>query len=91
MDIHKAPKRFCENITIGFAEDYFAFGLQSGDRASVYALSPEHAKRLYQYLEHNLGKYEKEFGEIDATWVPGVKSPLQLIGKKREEKDTDES
>ena len=77
MNIQKVPKQFCENIKLAFAEDYFVIALFSGETASIYALSPQHAKKLHQYLGVYIDKYEKQFGEINAVWVEGVKSPIQ--------------
>ncbi len=76
-DLLKAPKIFCENIRIGYAQDYFVIGLSSGQQATVYSLTPEHAKRLLQYLTHEVGKYETEHGAITAVWNPNVVSPIQ--------------
>ena len=79
MDIKQAPKQFCENINIGFTEEYFVMMLRSGQQASVYALTPEHAERLRQYLENQISEYEKKFGKkIVAKWVPGQKGPIQI-------------
>lgn len=77
MDLHKAPKQFCENVTVGFAEDYFVAAFLSGQNASVYSFTPQHAKRLKQYLEKKIEDYEEKYGEIEAEWTPNIKSPLQ--------------
>lgn len=76
-DLKKAPKFLCENIKIGYSPEYFVLGLSSGRQAQFYSLTPGHAKRLYQYLEYKIGEYEKEHGEITATWDPNVVSPVQ--------------
>jgi len=78
-DIQKAPKLFCENIRIGYTPEYFAVGLSSGSQAQIYSLTPGHAKRLQQYLAHEIEKYEKEHGEITAQWDPNVVSPVQRV------------
>jgi len=77
IDFNRVPKQFCDNITIGFNAETFLMALASGEGAIVYALSPEHAKRLMQYLEHDIAEYEKQFGEIKASWSPGIPSPFQ--------------
>jgi len=54
-------------------------GLRSGTQASIYSLTPQHAKRLQQYLAHQIADFEKQHGEIKAEWVPGVVSPMQRV------------
>lgn len=76
-DLQKAPKLFCENIKVGFTPEYFVVGMSSGAQAQIYSLTPGHAKRLQQYLTHELEKFEKEHGEITAEWNPNVVSPVQ--------------
>jgi hypothetical protein len=78
-DLQKAPKMFCENIKLGFTPEYFVMGLSSGTQAQIYSLTPAHAKRLKQYLEHELATYEKEHGQITAEWNPNVVSPVQQM------------
>lgn len=76
-DLKKAPKLFAENIKIGYTPEYFVMGISSGAQAQIYSLTPGHAKRLQQYLEHELANFEKEHGEITAEWNPNVVSPVQ--------------
>ncbi len=76
-DLKKAPKLFCESITIAFTPEYFITSLSSGAQSSIYSLTPEHAKRLQQYLTHQVGEYEKKHGPIVAEWSPNIKSPIQ--------------
>ncbi len=76
-DIKKAPKLFCENVKIGFTPEYLVVGLSTGSQAQIYAFTPGHAKRLQQYLAHQIEEYEKEHGEITAEWNPNVVSPVQ--------------
>ena len=77
MDLNKIPKQFCENITVAFSEETFFMGMLNGESATFYALTPQHMKRLSQYLASQVGEYEKKFGAIDAEWSPGVESPMQ--------------
>ena len=77
MDINKVPKQFCENVLAGRAKESFTVGMLAGEQGTFYALSPEHFKRLVQNLKYQLDEYEKEFGTVDAEWVPGVQSPIQ--------------
>lgn len=76
-DLKKAPKLFAENIKIGFSPEYFVVGISSGEQANIYSLSPGHAKRLLQYLEHEIKEFESKHGEITAEWNPNVVSPVQ--------------
>ena len=76
-DLQKAPKLFAENIKLGFTPEYFVMGISSGAQAQIYTLSPGHAKRLQQYLTHELENFEKQHGEITAEWNPNVVSPIQ--------------
>ncbi len=64
IDLTKEPKEFCEGIIVGFKEDAFALGLQSGEEISAYALTPAHMKKFQQYITHQIAEYEKNFGEI---------------------------
>ncbi len=85
MDLNKVPKQFCENITVGLSQEYFVMGMLTGENGIMYALTPQHMKRLAQYLSHQIADYEQKFGKINAEWHPGVESPIQtsqLGGKK---------
>ena len=84
-DIKKAPKVFCESINMAFTPEFFVMSLSSGSQTGIYALTPQHAKRLQQYLTHQLSEYEKANGEVKATWNPNIVSPLQ----PRKTKSTD--
>lgn len=83
-DIKKAPKLFAENIKVGYTPEYFVMGISSGSQAQFYSLSPAHAKRLKQYLEHEIKNYEEKNGEITAEWNPNVVSPVQRANKPGE-------
>lgn len=81
-DIKKAPKLFCESISIVYTPENFVVALSSGSQASIYSLTPEHAKRLQQYLTHQIKQYEDKQGEIKADWNPNIVSPLQITEGK---------
>ena len=83
-DLKKAPKLFCESVTVAFTPEYFVMALTSGSQASIYSLTPEHAKRLQQYLEHQVKEYEEKNGEIDAKWDPSIVSPVQRMNPPTE-------
>ncbi len=76
-DIKKAPKLFCESIHIAYTPEYFVMALSSGTQASIYSLTPEHTKRLQQYLTHQISEYEAKNGEIKADWNAKIVSPIQ--------------
>ena len=78
-DLQRAPKLFCENIKIGYTPEYFVIGLSSGTQSTIYSLTPQHAKRLQQYLNHEISKFEQEHGTITAEWNPNVVSPVQGV------------
>ena len=78
-DLKKAPKLFCESINVGFTPEYFVMALSSGNQGTIYSLTPQHVKRLKQYLSHQIEEYEKEHGEITAEWDPKIVSPVQKM------------
>lgn len=77
MDLAKVPKQFCENISVAFSQEFYVMAMLAGENGIAYALSPQHMKRLAQYLAHQIEDYEKQFGEIKAEWKPGIQSPIQ--------------
>jgi len=76
-DLKNAPKLFCESINVGFTPEYFVMALSSGSQGTIYSLTPQHVKRLQQYLTHQISEYEKEHGEITAEWNSNIVSPVQ--------------
>ena len=83
-ELQKAPKMFCENIRVGFSPEFFVMGLSSGAQSSIFSLTPQHAKRLLQYLGHEIQQYEKANGEIQAVWNPNIVSPVQKVNPPTE-------
>ncbi len=77
MDLNKVPKQFCENISVAFSQEFFIMTMLTGEQGITYALTPQHMKRLAQYLSHHIADYEKQFSAIDAQWTPGIQSPIQ--------------
>jgi len=77
MDLSKVPKQFCENISVAFSQEFFIMTMLTGEQGVTYALTPQHMKRLAQYLNHHIADYEKQFATIDAEWTPGIQSPIQ--------------
>jgi len=76
-DLKNAPKLFCESINIAFTPEYFVMGLTSGNQGTIYTLTPQHAKRLQQYLTHQITEFEEKNTKINATWDPKIISPVQ--------------
>ena len=76
-DLKRAPKLFCESINIGYTPEFFIMALSSGNQNQIYSLTPQHAKRLLQYLTHQLNEFEKEHGTVKADWSPTIVSPVQ--------------
>lgn len=83
-DLKKAPKLFCESVSVAFTPEYFVMGLTSGSQGTLYTLTPQHAKRLQQYLAHQLKEFEEKHGEIDAKWDPSIVSPVQKVQPPRD-------
>ena len=76
-DLKKSPKVFCESINVAFTPEFFVMSLSSGNQSSIYSLTPQHMKRLQQYLTHQVSEYEKAHGEVKTQWNPNIVSPLQ--------------
>lgn len=83
-DFKNAPKLFCESISIAYTPEYFLLGLTSGNQGTLYTLTPQHAKRLKQYLEHQIKDYEEKNGVINAEWNPNIVSPVQKMNPPTE-------
>ncbi|HEY0964387.1 MAG TPA: hypothetical protein VGE31_01185 [Candidatus Paceibacterota bacterium] len=79
-DLKKAPKVFCESINIAFSPEFFVMGLSSGAQSTIYSLTPQHAKRLQQYLAYEIAEFERMHGHIQAEWSPKILSPVQPNG-----------
>ncbi len=83
-DIKKSPKIFCESINIGYSPEFFILAVSSGEQSTLYTLTPAHAKRLQQYLSHQLAEYEKENGVLNTKWEPTIVSPVQRMNPPRD-------
>lgn len=75
--MNQVPKQFCDNITAGYSSEFFVLILKNGSNASAYSLTPQHAKRLAQYMTHQVSQFEKEHGAIKAEWTQNIQSPIQ--------------
>jgi hypothetical protein len=76
-DLKKAPKLFCESVNVAFTPEFFVAGFTSGNQGTIYTFTPQHTKRLKQYLEHQIKEFEDKYGEIEAKWDPNIVSPVQ--------------
>ena len=83
-DLKNAPKLFCESINVAFTPEYFVMALTSGNQGNIYTLTPQHAKRLQQYLAHQVKEFEEKNGEIDTKWDPKILSPVQRVNQPGE-------
>ena len=83
-DLKNAPKLFCESVSVAFTPEYFVMGLTSGNQGTIYSFTPQHIKRLQQYLAHQLKDYEDKHGEIKAEWNPHIVSPVQRMNPPTE-------
>lgn len=77
MDLNQAPKQFCDNIVAGYSPEFFVLVLKNGSNAAAYSLTPGHAKRLAQYMAHQVAEYEKAHGTIKSEWNINIQSPIQ--------------
>jgi len=76
-DFKNAPKLFCESVSVAYTPEYFVMGLTSGNQGTLYTITPQHAKRLQQYLAHQINEFEEKNGKIEAEWDPKIVSPVQ--------------
>ena len=83
-ELKNAPKLFCESINVAFTPEYFVVGMTSGNQGAIYTLTPQHAKRLQQYMTHQLKEFENKYGEVDAKWDPNILSPVQRVNPPSE-------
>ena len=83
-DLKNAPKLFCESINVAYTPEYFVIGMTSGNQGTLYTLTPQHAKRLQQYLAHQVSEFEEKNGEVEAKWDPNVVSPVQRANPPQE-------
>lgn len=83
-DLKNAPKLFCESVNVAFTPEFFVAGFTSGNQANIYSFSPQHMKRLQQYLAHQINEFEEKHGEIEAKWDPNVVSPVQRVTPPRD-------
>lgn len=78
MDVNKIEKVFCESVNLAYSPEFFVMVVNDkGELPLAYAFTPEHMKRLHQYIGAHIGDYEKKFGQIEASWDPGIQSPIQ--------------
>ena len=77
MDLLKAPKQFIDSVMGGFTDEHFILAMLSGENAHIYAVTPQHAKRIAQWLAYQIAEYEKKHGHINSEWTLGMKSPIQ--------------
>jgi hypothetical protein len=77
INIDTVPKQFVDNSAIGSSKEFFTFVLIAGTNGTVFALTPEHAKRFHLALKYHLEKFERESRKVEADWNPNMPSPIQ--------------
>ncbi len=59
IDLNVVAKRFCQGVAIANMNDAFLLIMDTGDAKSTYVFTPEHLKRLHQYIGFNIEEFEK--------------------------------
>lgn len=76
-EMQQPSKIFCDSVQLRYTPEVCMMTLDSGASSTEYVLTPQHTKRLLQYLTYTLEQYEKSYGVIDAPWTPRIISPMQ--------------
>lgn len=76
IDINQLPKKLCDGAIGGYNKEIFSFVLTSGNSVDSFASTPQVMKSIAIWMNDNVQKYEKQFGEIDMT-PPEIQSPIQ--------------
>jgi len=82
VDLNQLPKKLCDGAIGGYNKEIFSFALTSGNSVDSFASTPQTMKSIAVWMQEQIGKYEKQFGEIDMT-PPQIQSPIQAadLGK----------
>lgn len=82
IDINQLPKKLCDGAIGGYNKEIFSFVLTSGNNVDSFASTPQVMKSIAVWMNEQIQKYEKQFGEIDMT-PPEIQSPIQAadLGK----------
>ena len=82
IDINQLPKKLCDGAIGGYNKEIFSYVLTSGNSVDSFASTPQVMKSIAIWMNEQIQKYEKQFGEIDMT-PPEIQSPIQVadLGK----------
>lgn len=82
IDMNQLPKKFCDGAVGSYAEGAFYFAFTSGNNLDSFAAIPQTMKSIAIWMNEQIAKYEKSFGEIDMT-PPQISSPIQMADLKK--------
>lgn len=87
VDLNQLPKKLCDGAIGAYNKEIFSYALTSGNSLDSFASTPQVMKSIAIWMNDNVQKYEKQFGEIDMT-PPGIQSPIQVadLGKSGNDK-----
>lgn len=77
---HEPERIFCEQVNIFQTSEMFFFWMRSGGKLHAYAMTPDHAKQIYNLLQRKIADYENENRIILEGRLPNdpMKSPIQF-------------
>jgi len=81
IDINQLPKKFCDGAIGAYGKELFSFVLTSGNNLDSFASTPQIMKSIAIWMNEQIQRYEKQFGEIDMT-PPEIQSPIQSADLK---------
>ncbi|MFZ1074862.1 MAG: hypothetical protein WAN50_00600 [Minisyncoccia bacterium] len=50
INLDTTPKQFADNSAIGSSKEFFTFLFITGQNGTAFALSPEHAKKIFAFF-----------------------------------------
>ncbi len=81
IDFNQLPKKFCDGAIGAYGKHLFSFAITSGNNLDSFATTPQTMKSIALWMNNQVQKYEKQFGEIDMT-PPPIQSPIQTADLK---------
>jgi len=81
VDMNQLPKKFIDGAMGAYGKEVFSFALTSGNNLDSFATTPQVMKSIAKWINGQVEKYEKQFGDIDMT-PPSVQSPIQMSDLK---------
>ena|SRR3989344_362797 len=80
--LQNAPKQFCEDVIVGSNQETFYIIMLSGQNATGFSMTPEHAKRFLGNLKDKVEAFEKEHRSLKTEWSKNPPSPIQITDLK---------